>query len=475
MSFIPENTAGINVITPKPGSGLTVQTSGNVDTLSTDNILQGTGIVLTRNTVLNTLTINSSALGSGVVSVTPLNAQGSGVNIVSSAGPAVSVTVEGAYVGGTGILLTPNTTPGNQTISIANTMDVTSVNGSGITCTQTGGAGNDVQLATNLVAGTNISITSSGVSTAKTFDNTMAVSGTGAGIVVTQAGPGQNVTVQNTGVTSAVAGTGISVSGATGAVTIGNTGVTAITAGTGLSASGSTGGVTLANTMAVSQGTGITVTQAGAGQNATIAANITGTNGCSVTPSGGSLLVQNTGVRSLLAGSGIALSGSTGVVTVSTTAGQPSTYYNLGQPDPSTYGYGYITNGSQIGFGITPSLAFNTLLTQAGGPSVPGSILVQFTLQLSGSPATPPGGPIAVQFTMAGTQLAGVSVNSPTIYPSPYQTGGTYQINAVIPFSSFFGTTGPFDIRVVNNYGAVIYAVLMSPVIATFVPDGFDT
>jgi len=50
-------------------------------------------------------------------------------------------------------------------------------------------------------------------------------------------------------VTSAVAGTGISVSGATGAVTFANTGVTSIVAGTGISISGSTGAVTVTNTV----------------------------------------------------------------------------------------------------------------------------------------------------------------------------------------------------------------------------------
>ena len=52
-----------------------------------------------------------------------------------------------------------------------------------------------------------------------------------------------------TAVTSAVAGTGISVSGATGAVTFANTGVTSIVAGTGISISGSTGAVTVTNTV----------------------------------------------------------------------------------------------------------------------------------------------------------------------------------------------------------------------------------
>lgn len=59
---------------------------------------------------------------------------------------------------------------------------------------------------------------------------------------------GSSITLTNAGVTSAVAGTGISVSGATGAVTITNSGVTSVTAGTGISVSASTGGVTITNT-----------------------------------------------------------------------------------------------------------------------------------------------------------------------------------------------------------------------------------
>jgi hypothetical protein len=56
---------------------------------------------------------------------------------------------------------------------------------------------------------------------------------------------GSSITLTNAGVTSNVAGTGISVSGATGAVTISNTGVTSAVAGTGVSVSGATGAVTI--------------------------------------------------------------------------------------------------------------------------------------------------------------------------------------------------------------------------------------
>jgi len=55
-------------------------------------------------------------------------------------------------------------------------------------------------------------------------------------------------TINNTGVTSAVASTGISVSGATGDVTFTNTGVTSAVAGSNISVSSATGAVTIAYT-----------------------------------------------------------------------------------------------------------------------------------------------------------------------------------------------------------------------------------
>ena len=55
-------------------------------------------------------------------------------------------------------------------------------------------------------------------------------------------------TFSNTGVLSNVAGTGISVSSATGNVTVTNTGVTSVTAGAGISVSASTGSITISST-----------------------------------------------------------------------------------------------------------------------------------------------------------------------------------------------------------------------------------
>jgi hypothetical protein len=55
---------------------------------------------------------------------------------------------------------------------------------------------------------------------------------------------GGSITLTNAGVTSATAGTGITVSGSTGAVTFTNSGVTSAVAGTGITVSASTGAVT---------------------------------------------------------------------------------------------------------------------------------------------------------------------------------------------------------------------------------------
>jgi len=64
---------------------------------------------------------------------------------------------------------------------------------------------------------------------------------------LTTSGPAASFTINNTGVTSAIAGAGISVSSATGAVTIANTGVLSLTAGSGISLSASTGNITISS------------------------------------------------------------------------------------------------------------------------------------------------------------------------------------------------------------------------------------
>ena len=96
-------------------------------------------------------------------------------------------------------------------------------------------------------------LTASNVAGTTVYDNAKRVVSTvtptaGTGISIgslTTTGPSAAFTITNSGVTSAVAGTGITVSGSTGAVTITNSGVTGITGTAGITASASTGAVTL--------------------------------------------------------------------------------------------------------------------------------------------------------------------------------------------------------------------------------------
>ncbi len=83
---------------------------------------------------------------------------------------------------------------------------------------------------------------------------------------------GSSVTLTNAGVTSNVAGTGISVSGATGAVTITNTGVTSAVAGTGVGVSGATGAVTISIGQAVATSSNVQFNSLGVGMAASATA-----------------------------------------------------------------------------------------------------------------------------------------------------------------------------------------------------------
>jgi len=76
---------------------------------------------------------------------------------------------------------------------------------------------------------------------------------------------GGSVTLTNAGVTSAVAGSGISVSGGTGAVTITNSGVTSNVAGTGVTVSGATGAVTISIGQAVATSSNVQFNSLGVG------------------------------------------------------------------------------------------------------------------------------------------------------------------------------------------------------------------
>ena len=149
----------------------------------------------------------------------------------SISGNAATVTTNANLTGGV-------TSVGNATTVVTNanlTGNVTSV---GNATTIASGVVTDAMLAGSI---SNAKLTNSSV----TVTAGTGMSGGGAVSL------GGTVTLTNAGVTSNVAGTGISVSAATGAVTITNSGVTSAVAGTGVSVSAGTGAVTISIGQAV--------------------------------------------------------------------------------------------------------------------------------------------------------------------------------------------------------------------------------
>jgi hypothetical protein len=105
-----------------------------------------------------------------------------------------------------------------------------------------------------------------------TLGSNLATLTIGTGLSGTSYNGSTGVTIANTGVTSNVAGTGISLSGGTGAVTITNSGVTSNVAGTGVSVSAGTGAVTISIGQAVATSDNVRFNSLGIGMAASATA-----------------------------------------------------------------------------------------------------------------------------------------------------------------------------------------------------------
>ena len=309
-------SAGATGLTFTAGATDTVTLSGtlDVDNGGTGQTTYTDGQLLIGNSTGNTLAKSTLTAGTGI---TITNGAGAITITADNNGTVTSVdTANSTFISGSG---GPITGAGSLTYSLSatGTPDATTfLRGDNTWASPAGSFTFDVEGS----SGTTETISSG--------DTLIIAQGTGISSVASNP---DTITITNTGVTSNVAGTGISVSGATGAVTIANTGVTSIVAGTNISVSGATGAVTInssdqftgtVTSVATSSGTFVDVT----GGTITTTGTITGDLSATGTPSATTFL-RGDNTWSTPAGSGgtvtsIDVSGGT---TGLTTSGGPIT------------------------------------------------------------------------------------------------------------------------------------------------------
>jgi hypothetical protein len=183
---------------------------------SSQNNRNGTYATTGSNTFTGVQTINSNLVVTGSITAQTLIVQ----TITSSQDFVTGSTKFGS--------LAINTHQFTGSVIITGSLNATAFTGSGAGLTSIPNAALTNSTISGIALGSNLATLTIGTGLSGTSYN-----GSGA------------VTIANTGVTSNVAGTGITVSGATGAVTITNSGVTSNVAGTGVTVSGATGAVTI--------------------------------------------------------------------------------------------------------------------------------------------------------------------------------------------------------------------------------------
>jgi hypothetical protein len=441
------------------GTGISTTAASGAITLSNDGVLGvtgGTGVTVTGPTAAPVITndgVLSVTAGTGVTlggtAANPIINAAAGTPTrlaVTSPTPSPFVGGDITIAGGAGVTTTFAPTPAGGTITI--TAAPAPSPGSGVSSVTASGGGISASPTTGAVV-----LANTGVHSVTSTSSQISVTGpppTGGAVTISAptplltsvtAAPTPGISIAsptptsrvitNTGVTSNVAGLGISLSGATGAVTITNTGVRTAAGGTGIGVSASTGAVTISNTgvtsavagagIGVSGPTGaVTVSNTGVRALASTSGQITITNppvsggtasinvptplltnvvaaptpGISVTsPTPTTRQISNTGVTSITGGTGITASSSTGAITLtndgvtslSAGAGISLTGGPTGAITVSaTGGSGGILNSLTGGQGGTGTDAATVSVTGTNGISVTSSSVTD-TVTIDGS------------------------------------------------------------------------------------------
>jgi hypothetical protein len=262
MSIVPSGNNGVTGITSTNGSGINVNTSFGITTLSSA-LVAGSNVALTPLLGGKGLTISASPGTAGVASVTAGN---SGITIGGTAiAPTVANSGVLALTAGTGITVANVPDASHPTITNDGIVDMIAGTGIVVDTTVLGTphkpyVGNSGVLSVTTVAGRGITV--SGTAANPQISNAGVLTLT-AGTGITTTGTAQNPVINNNGVASlAITGAGLANTGTATAPNLQNTGITSIVGGSNITAT-TVAGVTTISAVAgagVGAGAGISVT-----------------------------------------------------------------------------------------------------------------------------------------------------------------------------------------------------------------------
>ena len=315
---------------------------------------------------------------------------------------------------------------------------ITSLNGSGVSITNI----SDVDyIATNLIAGTNITLVPSLTTTAITINASgggggiaSVSSGAGSGIEATTVGSGVNLT------SALVAGTGIQLvpNAVNKNLTINNTQSITSAVGSGITAT-TVGGTTQLEANLVA-GNGIQISLSGANTSKQInnigVLNLTSANaGLSINQPAGTVQLTNNGVLELTAGSGVAITGTKSNYTISATnsadvlsvgAGTAISITGTAQ-NPIVNNTGVVAINAGTGISVSSATGSPTIALQNAGTAGTYTHPTSITTDAQGRITSATAGTTPVASVSAGTGITvGGTATAPIVNVANVGSAGTY-------------------------------------------------